>query len=117
MQLYPTNFIFLFNFLFESPCDHAQTESPQNRDFKIYVGNLEATIDDVCLEHQFSAYGDVISAKVISDSNGLSFGFGFLVFSSLYEATSIALDRMNRIILNGKLLLVSTNISDVTSLF
>lgn len=45
----------------------------------IYVGNLAYEVDEDTLRELFSEYGDVESAKVITDrDSGRSKGFGFI---------------------------------------
>lgn len=46
---------------------------------KLYVGNLPYTADDSTLRGLFEAYGEVHSARVVSDrDSGQSKGFGFV---------------------------------------
>ena len=46
---------------------------------KLFVGNLPWSISDVQLEELFQPYGDVASARVITDrDSGRSRGFGFV---------------------------------------
>jgi len=46
---------------------------------KLFVGNLPWSIDDTRLEELFNAYGEVASARVITDrDSGRSRGFGFV---------------------------------------
>lgn len=46
---------------------------------KLYVGNLPYTIDDNSLRGLFEAYGEVHSARVVTDrDSGQSKGFGFV---------------------------------------
>jgi cold-inducible RNA-binding protein len=46
---------------------------------KLYVGNLSYSVNDSTLKELFSAYGNVESARVISDrDSGQSKGFGFV---------------------------------------
>lgn len=46
---------------------------------KLFVGNLPWSVNDVSLEGIFAAYGDVQSARVITDRDtGRSRGFGFV---------------------------------------
>nr|CDS26012.2 polyadenylate binding protein [Hymenolepis microstoma] len=52
----------------------------------VFVKNLDATIDDVGLKEIFSRYGNVTSAKVMLDGDGMSKGFGFVCFSTPEEA-------------------------------
>jgi RNA recognition motif-containing protein len=53
----------------------------------LYVGNLSFDVDNATLEQLFAAYGNVQSAKVISDRySGQSRGFGFVEMSTEEEA-------------------------------
>jgi RNA recognition motif-containing protein len=46
---------------------------------KIYVGNLPWSVDDTVLADIFAPFGDVLSARVITDrETGRSRGFGFV---------------------------------------
>ena len=55
---------------------------------KLYVGNLPYSVNDEKLNEMFSAVGEVVSAKVITDyDSGRSKGFGFVEMSSPEEAT------------------------------
>ena len=50
---------------------------------KLYVGNLPYNIDDSSLRGLFEAYGEVHSARVVSDrDSGQSKGFGFVEMSN-----------------------------------
>ena len=54
---------------------------------KLYVGNLPYTVRDSDLQQQFSAYGNVSSAKVMMErDSGRSKGFGFVEMGSDAEA-------------------------------
>jgi RNA recognition motif-containing protein len=54
---------------------------------KLYVGNLNYTIDSSTLEQLFTPHGQVVSAQVITDRDtGRSKGFGFVEMSSDQEA-------------------------------
>lgn len=56
---------------------------------KLYVGNLSYSVRDDDLEAQFSAFGQVQSAKVIMERDtGRSKGFGFVEMSTAQEAQS-----------------------------
>ncbi len=49
----------------------------------MYVGNLPFSFDQASLESLFAPYGEVLSAKVISDrETGRSRGFGFVEMSA-----------------------------------
>ncbi len=54
---------------------------------KLYVGNLSYSVRDDDLQQEFSAYGNVQSAKVMMERDtGRSKGFGFVEMSSPAEA-------------------------------
>ncbi|CAN9515491.1 unnamed protein product [Ophioblennius macclurei] len=63
----------------------------------LYVKNLDDTIDDDRLRKEFSPYGTITSAKVMTDSCQ-SKGFGFVCFSSPEEATKAVTEMNGRII-------------------
>ena len=60
----------------------------------VYVGNLPFSSDQTTLENLFSPYGEVLSARVMSDRDtGRSRGFGFVEMdSSNAQAAVEALD-------------------------
>ena len=63
---------------------------------RLYVGNLpfDTTEDD--LHQLFSAHGQIVSAKLITDmETGRSRGFGFVEMSSEDEA-KVAIEKMNK---------------------
>jgi len=60
----------------------------------LYIKNLEDDWDDEKLKTEFSAFGNITSAKVMRDEKGLSRGFGFVCFSAPEEATR-AVTEMN----------------------
>lgn len=49
---------------------------------KLYVGKLNYTIDHDHLKEMFSDFGEIESAKIVTDDEGRSKGFGFVVFKS-----------------------------------
>lgn len=62
---------------------------------KLYVGNLSYQMRDDDLQQQFSAFGNVQSAKVMMERDtGRSKGFGFVEMSSAAEAQA-AIDGLN----------------------
>jgi len=74
---------------------------------KLYVGNLPYSTDDAALESQFSAFGKVESARVITDRDtGRSKGFGFVEMSSDEEANK-AIENLNGQAMGGRNLTVS----------
>jgi RNA recognition motif-containing protein len=61
----------------------------------IYIGNLDYKVDEFDLKELFEEYGDVTSAKVITDKfNGRSKGFGFVEMENNNEA-SAAIEGLN----------------------
>jgi len=73
----------------------------------IYVGNLSYDVDDGALRTAFEAYGEVTSAKVITDRDtGRPRGFGFVEMSSDEEAKA-AIEGLNGTDLLGRALSVN----------
>ncbi|OMH80703.1 Polyadenylate-binding protein, cytoplasmic and nuclear [Zancudomyces culisetae] len=60
----------------------------------LYIKNFDDDIDDEKLRQEFSVYGVITSAKIMTDESGKSRGFGFVCFSSPDEATK-AVTEMN----------------------
>ncbi|MGE3609538.1 MAG: RNA recognition motif domain-containing protein [Bacteriovoracaceae bacterium] len=62
---------------------------------KIYVGNLGFSVTNDDLKAKFEQYGNVDSAKVITDrDSGRSKGFGFVEMSNSQEANQ-AIEALN----------------------
>lgn len=64
----------------------------------LYVKNLDDQIDDEKLRREFQAFGNITSAKVMTDNNGRSKGFGFVCFSTAEEATKAVTDMNGKIV-------------------
>ena len=74
---------------------------------KIYVGNLPYSASDADLQQNFSAFGDVVSATVMTDRDtGRSKGFGFVEMSSPAQAQA-AIEGLNRQSVSGRALVVN----------
>jgi polyadenylate-binding protein len=71
----------------------------------LYIKNLDDTIDDERLRKEFSKFGAITSARIMSE-NGRSKGFGFVCFSAPDEATK-AVTEMNGSIVGSKPLYVA----------
>jgi len=71
----------------------------------LYIKNLDDTIDDERLKKEFSKFGTITSARIMSE-NGRSRGFGFVCFSAPDEATK-AVTEMNGSIVGSKPLYVA----------
>ena len=68
----------------------------------IYCGNLAYATTDDGLKAAFAAYGEVTSARVVTDSmNGRSKGFGFVEMPNREEAQK-AIDALNGQELDGR---------------
>jgi len=73
----------------------------------IYVGNLAYSTNDESLRSAFSAYGEVSSARVVSDRmTGRSKGFGFVEMPDRAQAQA-AIDALNGQELEGRTLRVN----------
>ena len=74
---------------------------------KIYVGNLPYSASDADLQQNFSAFGDVVSATVMTDRDtGRSKGFGFVEMSSPAQAQA-AIEGLNGQSISGRALVVN----------
>lgn len=73
----------------------------------IYVGNLAYKVSDQELKEVFEEYGEVTSAKVITDRDtGRSKGFGFVDMSDDDEAQN-AIEELDGTEMNGRALKVN----------
>lgn len=73
----------------------------------LYVGNLSQQVTDDDLRQTFENYGEVTSAKVITDKySGISRGFGFIEMPVQQDALS-AMDELNNTELKGKRIVVN----------
>ena len=74
---------------------------------KLYVGNLSYSVRDEDLQQEFSAYGQVQSAKVMMDrDSGRSKGFGFVEMANAAEAQA-AIQGLNEQNFGGRNLIVN----------
>ncbi|XP_037495544.1 polyadenylate-binding protein 4 [Jatropha curcas] len=67
----------------------------------IYIKNLDKAIDNKALHDTFSAFGNILSCKVATDSAGQSLGYGFVQFDN-EESAKNAIDKLNGMLLNDK---------------
>ena len=58
----------------------------------LYVKNLDDLIDNKCLHKEFSLFGTITSAKVITDKSGKLKGFSFVSFEESKSAESAITD-------------------------
>ena len=74
---------------------------------KLFVGSLPWAVNDEALKEAFTAYGNVVSAKVVTDrQTGRSRGFGFVEMESDSEA-SAAIEALNGSDLSGRNIVVN----------
>jgi len=64
----------------------------------LYIKNLEDEIDEERLRKEFSSFGTIRSAKIMSDDKGTSRGFGFICYTSPDEAHNAIVEMNNRIL-------------------
>ena len=69
---------------------------------KLFVGNLDWTVKDEDLKEAFAPFGEVTSARVVTDRmSGRSRGFGFVEYAT-DEAANAAKQQMNGKDLKGR---------------
>jgi RNA recognition motif-containing protein len=68
----------------------------------LYVGNIPYNLQETALQEIFAPYGNVVSAKIISDrETGRSKGFGFVEMETADQAQS-AIDALNETEIGGR---------------
>uniref|UniRef100_A0A7S0LBS7 Polyadenylate-binding protein n=1 Tax=Coccolithus braarudii TaxID=221442 RepID=A0A7S0LBS7_9EUKA len=76
----------------------------------VFIKNLDKSIDNKALYDTFSAFGNILSCKVATDDNGASKGYGFVHYET-QEAASMAVTRVNGMLMNGKKVFVGFFVS------
>ncbi|CAH8589035.1 unnamed protein product [Dicrocoelium dendriticum] len=84
----------------------AERQSKYVSGVNLYVKNLDDTVDDDRLKEAFCQYGPITSAKVMTDANGRSKGFGFVCFTQPEQAAR-AVTEMNAALIGSKPLYVA----------
>ena len=74
---------------------------------KLFVGSLPWSVDDQKLQNTFEEYGNVVSAKVITDrETRRSRGFGFIEMEDSSDAQT-AMKALNESELDGRTIIVN----------
>jgi polyadenylate-binding protein len=71
----------------------------------IFIKNLDKTIDAKALHDTFTAFGKILSCKVVTDSSGSSKGYGFVHFETA-EGADLAIETVNQKEIEGKIVFV-----------
>lgn len=61
----------------------------------LYIKYLDSSVDDDMLHEAFAPFGTITSARVMTDDNGASRGFGFVCYSTSEEAQRAIEERHN----------------------
>ncbi|WMV57055.1 hypothetical protein MTR67_050440 [Solanum verrucosum] len=67
----------------------------------IFIKNLDKSIDNKALHDTFSSFGNILSCKIATDSNGQSKGYGFVQYDN-EESAQGAIDKLNGMLMNDK---------------
>ncbi|KAF9945841.1 Protein phosphatase PP2A regulatory subunit B [Mortierella alpina] len=76
----------------------------------IFIKNLDAAIDNKALHDTFSAFGNILSCKVATETDGQSKGYGFVHYET-NEAAENAIKHVNGMLLNDKKVYVGHHVS------
>lgn len=76
----------------------------------VFIKNLDKNIDNKSLYDTFSAFGNILSCKIMTDENGQSKGFGFVHFET-QEAADNAISKVNGMLLADKKVFVGRFLS------
>ena len=67
----------------------------------IFIKNLDQSIDNKALHDTFSAFGNILSCKVVMQENGQSKGYGFVHYET-QEAADNAIKSVNGMMMNDQ---------------
>ncbi|UJR12453.1 hypothetical protein I4U23_016629 [Adineta vaga] len=77
---------------------------------RVSIRNLDKNIDDTLLYNTFSAFGYILTCKIMKDEAGQSKGFGFVHFDT-QEAADAAINKVNGMLLGDKQVCLSPSVS------
>ena len=67
----------------------------------VFIKNLDGSIDNKALHDTFSAFGNILSCKVVVNSDGVSKGYGFVHYET-QEAAENAIKSVNGMMMNDQ---------------
>jgi len=73
----------------------------------VFIKNLDRSIDNKAMYDTFSAFGNILSCKVATESDGTSKGYGFVHYET-EEASTNAIKKVNGMLLHEKKVFVGT---------
>ncbi|KAL9062725.1 MAG: hypothetical protein Q9157_008687, partial [Trypethelium eluteriae] len=75
----------------------------------LYIGNLYFEVREDTLRREFTRFGNIVNARIVYDSRGLSKGFGYIEFENLDSATA-AIRALDQQVLEGRRMTVQYHI-------
>jgi len=76
----------------------------------VFIKNLDKSIDNRSLHDTFSAFGNILSCKVVLDEKGESRGYGYVHYETA-DAADKAIARVNGLLIEGKKVYVAHHVS------
>eukprot|EP01134_Creolimax_fragrantissima_P002140 CFRG2140T1 len=67
----------------------------------VFIKNLDKEVDNKALYDTFSAFGNILSCKIVENEAGVSCGYGFVHYES-GESAQNAIEKVNGMLLAGK---------------
>ncbi|KAG9390042.1 RNA recognition [Carpediemonas membranifera] len=90
-----------------NPADRDNSSASTILGANLFVGNLDATVDEKMLQDSFSMFGKLLGKpRIMRDDSMRTRGFGFVVFES-FKSADAAIEGMNNQNLGGRRLTVS----------
>ncbi|KAI8811545.1 hypothetical protein BJ742DRAFT_753607 [Cladochytrium replicatum] len=75
----------------------------------VFIKNLDPSIDNKALHDTFSAFGNILSCKVVTDDGGMSKGYGYVHYET-NEAAQNAIKHVNGMLLNDRKVFVGLHV-------